>query len=247
MTRVGLFAIAAALAVLFGSGCGGGGGEKAAGLPSGPHPIILLDIGTLRADHLGVYGYARATSPNIDRLAAESVLFEWAFAQAPITGPSQASILTGLYPTSHGMTGEESRLSEEATTLAEVLSEQGYTTAAFVDGGYLSPGFGLEQSCVYDNSQEAASQSWDRGDAWLQQNASRNFSSIHTYDVHTPYAPPSRTGALPEACRADGRLRADRREDGGGARLVPDRDAEPSRKRTSVRRRSTTGDSLRGR
>ncbi|MFH1679071.1 MAG: hypothetical protein ABIH26_00325, partial [Candidatus Eisenbacteria bacterium] len=75
-----------ALSFFLVSGCGGGGGTgetgRTSGIPSGPGPIILLDIGTLRADHLGVYGYSRTTSPNIDRLASESVLFEWAFSQA---------------------------------------------------------------------------------------------------------------------------------------------------------------------
>jgi len=67
-------------------------------LPSGPHPIIIIDIDTLRADHLGCYGYHRDTSPNIDALARESAFFEYAFAQAPNTPPSQTSFLTGLYP-----------------------------------------------------------------------------------------------------------------------------------------------------
>lgn len=185
--------ISTALTLGCGGGGGSGGGAGGAGLPATAHPIILLDIGTLRADHLGTYGYARATSPNIDRLASEAALFEWAFSQAPITGPSQASIFTGLYPSSHGFLGEEGRLAEEAITFAEVLSEQGYTTAAFVDGGYLSPGFGLEQGfAVYDNSQGGGLAAvGPKAIAWMRQNAARNFLLlVHTYDVHTPYAPP---------------------------------------------------------
>ncbi|MFH1681100.1 MAG: sulfatase, partial [Candidatus Eisenbacteria bacterium] len=131
--------------------------------------------------------------PNIDRLASESVLFEWAFSQAPATAPSQASIFTGLYPSSHRMIEEGSRLSGEAVTLAEVLSERGYTTAAFVDGGYMSPGFGLEQGfALYDNSQGGGLATiGPKAIDWMRQNASGNFLLlIHTYDVHTPYAPP---------------------------------------------------------
>ncbi|MFH1277586.1 MAG: sulfatase [Candidatus Eisenbacteria bacterium] len=188
--------LAGALALAIGCGGGGdsGGGEKAAGLPAGPHPIVLIDIGTLRADHLGCYGYDRATSPNIDALAGESVLFEWAFSQAPMTGPSQASILTGLYPTSHGMAEEGTRLTDEATTLAEALAAHGYTTAAFVDGGYLSEGFGLNQGFgVYDNSQGGGLEAiGPKAIEWLRGHASENFLLlVHTYDVHTPYAPPA--------------------------------------------------------
>jgi arylsulfatase A-like enzyme len=181
--------------MVFAAGCGGGGGgeKKAAELPAGPHPIILLDVGTLRADHLGAYGYVRPTSPNIDILAAESAQFLWAFSQAPMTAPSQASILTGIYPSSHRMIEEGSRLSDEAVTLAEVLAEKGYTTAAFVDGGYLSPGFGLEQGfSLYDNSQGGGLRVvGPKAIDWLRQNKDSNFLLlIHTYDVHTPYDPP---------------------------------------------------------
>lgn len=175
-----------------GGGDAGGGGVKTAGLPSGAHPIILINIGTLRADHLGCYGYERATSPNIDALAGEAALFEWAFAQAPTTGPSQASIFTGLYPTSHGMTDEGTRLTDEATTLAEALAGHGYTTAAFVDGGYLSEGFGLNQGfATYDNSQGGGLEViGPKAIEWLRAHAAENFLLlVHTYDVHTPYAP----------------------------------------------------------
>ena len=90
-------------------------------IPRQPHPIIIIDIDTLRADHLGGYGYHRDTSPAIDAFASESVFFEWAFSQAPNTPPSQTSILTGLYPSTHGMIYDDDRVPEEVITLAEAL------------------------------------------------------------------------------------------------------------------------------
>jgi arylsulfatase A-like enzyme len=163
------------------------------GLPSYPHPIILIDVGTLRADHLGCYGYDRDTSPHIDALAGESVLFEWCFSQAPHTAPSQASILTGLYPGTHGVVPEGGRLPSEAMTLARALADHGYETAAFVDGGYLSAEFGLQQGFrTHDNSHGAGLEKIaPKAVGWLGENAAQDFLLlIHTYDTHAPYSPP---------------------------------------------------------
>jgi arylsulfatase A-like enzyme len=156
--------------------------------------MILIDIGTLRADHLGCYGYERETSPSIDALAAESVVFEWCFSQAPNTAPSQASIMTGLYPGSHGLVSEQARLPERVTTLAEVLADHGYATAAFVDGGYLSKDFGLDQGFQrYSNRRgEGLDGIAPRAIDWLRQHADENFLLlVHTYDTHAPYMPPA--------------------------------------------------------
>src|SRR5262247_2633282 len=87
--------------------------------------VLLITIDTLRADHLGCYGYARSTSPNIDRLAAQGAVFERAYTTLPRTTQSIASILTGRYPKSHGARGLFSTLSTANLTLAEVLKEQG--------------------------------------------------------------------------------------------------------------------------
>jgi len=178
-----------------GGGDGGGGGTEGetVSIPSTPHPVIVIDIGTLRADHLGCYGYDRATSPNVDRIATESILFEWSFGQAPMTAPAQASIFTGLYPSSHGMLDETTRLSDEATTLAEAFRDYGYKTAAFVDGGYMSEGLGFEQGFdLYDNSKGGGVAAiGPKVVEWLRANHEENFFLlVHTYDVHTPYAPP---------------------------------------------------------
>ncbi|UCF67944.1 MAG: sulfatase [Acidobacteriota bacterium] len=178
------------LAMLILSGCAG---EQPKGLPAQPHPIVVFDIGTLRADHLGCYGYERPVSPNIDALAGESVRFEWAFAQAPHTAPAQASLLTGLYPSTHGMLTELNRLPAAATTLAEALAEHGYLTAAFVDGGYVSDDFGFDQGFTqFENFRGAGLEEiGPEAIAWLRANAGESFLLlIHTYDTHTPYDPP---------------------------------------------------------
>jgi len=116
-----------------------------------------------------------------------------------MTGPSQASIFTGLYPSSHGMVDEGTRIPEQALTLGEAFSGMGCKTAAFVDGGYLSPGFGLEQGYeVYDNSQGGGLDVvGPKAIEWLRAHASENFLLlVHTYDVHTPYDPPPATRDL---------------------------------------------------
>ena len=162
-------------------------------MPPPPSSILLINIESLRADHLGAYGYPRQTSPNIDALASEFVRFEWAFTSAPHTAPAQASLLTGLYPSTHGMISEGSRLPEAATTLAEALAEAGYATAAFVDGGFLAGELGFDQGFgLYDNSRGEGLQTIvPKALEWIRQHGEdRFFLMVHTYDVHAPYDPP---------------------------------------------------------
>jgi len=123
--------------------CGGGESREEA-LTAGPHPVIILALDGLRADVLGCYG-APARTPVFDALAAESIRFEWAFAQAPTMLPSLASLFTGLYPTTHGLREPGDRLADEAPTMAEVLADAGMTTAAFVEGLPAGDDFGLAQ------------------------------------------------------------------------------------------------------
>jgi len=164
-------------------------------IPAGPHPIIILDIDSLRADHLGCYGYDRETSPAIDAMAAESVLFEWAFSQSPSTAPAQGALLTGLYPAALGMAEEISRVPDEAVTLAEALAESGYHTAAFVDGGYMSADFGFAQGFAKFSNARGGGMA-DIGPQvvdWLRVHAEDDFLLlVHSYDPHVPYAPPGR-------------------------------------------------------
>ena len=97
--------------------------------------VLLYVIDTLRADHLGCYGYARATSPHIDALAASGIRFEHAVAQASWTTPATASIMTGRYPFAHGATTLGEGIWPDVPTLGELLHGAGYRTAAFVTTG----------------------------------------------------------------------------------------------------------------
>ncbi|MCK4546332.1 MAG: sulfatase [Candidatus Eisenbacteria sp.] len=107
--------------------------------------VILISIDALRADHLGCYGYPRKTTPVADRLAAEGVRFEYAFCPVPSTGPSHATMLTGLTPSTHGLRRNGDSLPDSALTLAEVLSEAGYATGGFTTNIVLDDQFGFTQ------------------------------------------------------------------------------------------------------
>lgn len=111
-----------------------------------PRRIILITVDTLRADHLGIYGYPRDTSPNLDRLAGQGVLFGRAIAQWPKTTPSFASIFTGQYPHTRGMTHRAAKwLAEDHHTLAETMRAAGFWTGAVVSNPVLSGELGWDQ------------------------------------------------------------------------------------------------------
>ena len=110
----------------------------------GPNVLVVL-IDTLRADHVRSYGYARDTSPRIDALAAGGVRFETAYAQSSWTRPSLASILTSLYPSQHGAQRRYDVLDDRVTTLAELLTEHGYTSRAYMSNSLATAAFGLGQ------------------------------------------------------------------------------------------------------
>jgi len=160
---------------------------------AGPGPIVFVDVDTLRADHLGCYGYHRPTSPRLDAFAREAVQFEWAFGQAPNTAPSQSSILTSLYPTSHTRIHGEQALPAGAVTVAEVLRDAGWATAAFVDGGHMSGDFGMGQGFeLYDDSGGGIAEIGPKSLAWIREHLDEHggepfFLLIHSYDVHAPY------------------------------------------------------------
>ncbi len=98
--------------------------------------IFLFSVDTLRADHLGCYGYALTTSPNLDRFCEEAIVFERAIAPAPSTMPSYASIMTGLWPKEHGVYSNYRKVSPAVKTLAERLRDEDYLTAALLDGSF---------------------------------------------------------------------------------------------------------------
>lgn len=120
--------------------------HAATAVPGVPRPnVILVVIDTLRADHLGCFGYERATSPRIDRAAAEGVLFTRAISQASWTTPATASLLTAQFPSTHGANGDKRGLPEEAVLLSEVLHDAGYATAGFSANPHVSAGYGFVQ------------------------------------------------------------------------------------------------------
>lgn len=120
--------------------------------------ILLVTLDTMRADRLGAYGYARARTRHLDKLASEGVRFEWAFSPAPITLTAHASILTGLYPFEHGVRNNGNfYLADRFETLATVLSAHGYRTAAFVSSFVLDRRYGLARGFeVYDDRMQGA-------------------------------------------------------------------------------------------
>ncbi len=173
--------------------------------PNRPLNLILVTIDTLRADRLGCYGYAKAATPNLDRLAKTGTLFENATTHAPLTAPSHASMFTGVYPTVHKVRDTGAFvLQEQSTTLAEILRGQGWDTAAFVGASVLKKSYGFNQGfTVYDDQmpmQGAASEFPERraGDVvdraiqWLGGRPDKPyFLWLHVFDPHGPYDPPA--------------------------------------------------------
>src|SRR5574341_1674855 len=176
--------------------------------PAAKPNIILLTADSLRADHLGAYGYARPTTPHLDRLAAESVRFEYAFAPASYTGPSLASLHTGKYPQEHFMRFSNGKAPYLHTdlALAETLKARGYQTAAFVRNGLLEQkrsqmdkGFlGSPDAIPYKHHQILGSVSNVNAPEttaavlqWLKTQAKPPFFLwVHYIEPHGPYAPP---------------------------------------------------------
>ncbi len=177
--------------------------------PPAPPPanVVLITIDTLRADHVGCYGYKQVKTPNIDSLAADGTRFERAFAVVPVTLPSHTTMLTGTYPMLSGMHDfSGNKLSPLQPTLASVLRQAGYSTGAVVGSAVLDSRFGLNQGFdfYYDHFDfsrldEANLDQMERpgnvvADAaldWLGKNAQKKFFLwMHLYDPHFPYRPP---------------------------------------------------------
>lgn len=107
--------------------------------------VVLISIDSLRPDHLGAYGYGPATSPAMDALAADAVVFEHAVSTTSWTLPAHAAMFTGLFDSAHGLYDNGRRLADSYVTMAEVLRDNGYRTAGFFGGPYLHQTFGLAQ------------------------------------------------------------------------------------------------------
>ncbi len=160
--------------------------------------VLLISVDTLRADRLGAYGYDRPTSPRMDALARQGILFTQAICQNTNTNPSHASILTGLYPRRHGNWDNFFMMDADVLLASEVFKSRGYRTAAFVSGYTLKEKIcGLDQGFdVYDDDfagrERRGGETTDRALAWLADNGSaRFFLFVHLFDPHGPYDPPA--------------------------------------------------------
>lgn len=166
--------------------------------------VLLVSVDTLRADHLGFLGYPRPTSPNLDRLASQSVVFERAYSVASWTLPSIASLMTSLHPSGHRCEADTNSLGDSHETLAERLRAAGFATGAVSSHFYLSDRFGLEQgfeqfdqelvraSREESHRQISSPEVTRRGIAWLDQQAAAGASRpwflwLHYFDPHSDY------------------------------------------------------------
>ena len=190
-------------------GLAGGCGADSSPVADDPAPpnVLLVVLDTLRPDHLGCYGYSRDTSPNLDQLAAEGIVFENAQSTAPWTAPSLASLLTSLHPDVHGVrdSPRPQMLHAGATTLAQVLAARGYATAAITEGGYTRSTFGLDRGfetypaadgvdgryTANMHGRALLQSNLAQAEDWLGERDERPFFLLfHTYAVHAPLRPP---------------------------------------------------------
>ncbi len=169
--------------------------------------VVLVTLDTTRADHIGCYGDAEARTPTLDALADNGVLFSQAASATPLTLASHSTIMTGLYPTYHGVRlNGTTALGQGQTTLAEVFSAHGYQTAAFIAAFVLDGRWGLKQGFdFYDDqfdmkkfkhldlagTQRPGNEVMDSALHWLDGHKDKPFFTwVHLYDPHWPYAPP---------------------------------------------------------
>ncbi|MCU0303462.1 MAG: sulfatase-like hydrolase/transferase [Thermoanaerobaculales bacterium] len=171
--------------------------------------VLLVTLDTTRADRLGCYGAPGAATPNLDRLAGRAFRFDHAVTPAPTTLPAHASLMTGLYPPTHGARANgETRLDGAALTAAEIFGRKGWRTAAFVSAFVLDARYGLDQGFeVYDDrvtatagptfaagtNERDAGATTDAALEWLARlrDGERFFLWVHYFDPHAPYAPPA--------------------------------------------------------
>lgn len=220
--RVGLvllITLIAALAVRAGPGRTNSYPDRPAGGP----PVIVLLIDTLRRDHLGCYGYPLETSPNIDALAADGLVFEASTTSGNFTVPSVASLFTGQYPGEHGVIGFHDRIAPGQLTLAESFRRGGYRTGAFVANPILRPAGGFSRgfegyeptppprwvqgrTTAFERAAARLCEGHDPGRArdlvpravqWLRRPSERPaFLYLHLLEPHSPYAPPTEYARL---------------------------------------------------
>ncbi|MEP7118847.1 MAG: sulfatase-like hydrolase/transferase [Acidobacteriota bacterium] len=176
--------------------------------PATARDVVLITIDTLRADHVGAYGHAAARTSTLDGLARDGARFARAWATAPITLPSHASLLTGRYPPAHGARHNGIAVDAAVPTLAARLKEAGFVTGAFVSAFPLDQRLGLARGFdVYDDvlprgadgrplNERSGDDTVTRALGWLrQQGGARVFLWVHLFEPHAPYGPPGAGGA----------------------------------------------------
>lgn len=189
----------AALALL----CAAAPAFAADGAPARRPLIVVVALDTLRADRLGCYGYAGPTSPGLDRLASEGVLFERAISQASWTLPSFASLFTSREVVDHGLWDPQGSLRPLDRSFVQALREGGYRTGAFVDGPFFDRRYGFDRGFErYDVANGYPVETFlSSALRWLDEESERpTFLFFHTTTVHAPYraVPPYRHRSDPE-------------------------------------------------
>ncbi len=165
--------------------------------------VVVLLVDTLRAEKLKPFNpRSRVQTPRLEALAGESSLFLGAQSAENWTKPSVASVLTGLFPTSHGAKESESRLSDEALLLSEHLHDNGFATGSFIANGYVSDRFGFDQgwdhytNFIRENKSTDAENVFQEAGDWIEAHKDeRFFAYVQTIDPHVPYDPPDRVPA----------------------------------------------------
>src|ERR1043165_158706 len=169
-------------------------------------PIIIISIDTLRSDHLPAYGYTKIETPGIDAFRKDSILFERAYSECPLTLVSHASVLTGLLPADHGIRDNLGyNLNKNVKTIAELLKTKGYATGAAVSAVVLRGDTGIQRGFdAWDDdidldmtaisigrSRRPGTVTRERAEKWIgQHKPQRFFYLFHIYEPHTPYDPP---------------------------------------------------------
>jgi arylsulfatase A-like enzyme len=179
-------------------------GEGRGATPPRNIDVILVSIDTLRADHVGAYGYPRPTTPSIDAFSRDAILFENAVVQTTSTLASHASIFTSLLPLHHGASVSlQGKLATSSSPIAEVLRSNGYRTASFNGGVQLDAAYGLDRGFdVYESAQARTAKAdllagpenrtiaiVRKALAWLNADPSPFFLFVHSYEIHHPYTP----------------------------------------------------------
>ena len=155
--------------------------------------VILITLDALRPDHLGCYGYKKNTSPNIDKLAKEGVLFTQAISQTSWTCPSFFSLITSTYPSTNQVYYWDRILPKSIITLTEILKEKGYCNGFISGHGGTNPNSGFNRGfdTFVDIVEVRAGQITNEAISWIKNNRNKNFFLwIHYMDTHSPYQPP---------------------------------------------------------